>query len=157
MDAGLDSNTIFAVDPIRRSSNLGVFWEITLRDVNPSSKTAHELIALLGGTVEWWAVKVLRIDIQAVRSWWSRWGTGSQAQVGPVQASILAHLPLTLHQLDVSECASLQEALRNAQRAQRRREQAPAAQIREANEIERKVLDQLASLIRYNQEHQRFI
>jgi len=157
MDAGLDSNTIFAVDPIRRSSNLGVFWEITLRDVNPSSKTAHELIALLGGTVEWWAVKVLRIDIQAVRSWWSRWGTGSQAQVGPVQASILAHLPLTLHQLDVSECASLQEALRNAQRAQRRREQAPAAQIREANEIERKVLDQLASLIRDNQEHQRFI
>ncbi len=157
MDAGSDSNTIFAVDPIRRSSDLGGFWEITLRDVNPSSKTAHELIALLGGTVEWWAVRVLRIDIQAVRSWWSRWGTGSQAQVGPVQASILAHLPLTLHQLDVSECASLQEALRNAQRAQRRREQAPAAQISEANEIERKVLDQLASLIRDNQEHQRFI
>ena len=74
-----------------------------------------------------------------------------------MQASILAHLPLTLHQLDVRECEALRDALREAQRAQRRREQAPPAQIQEAMDTERAALDKLASLIRDNLEHQHFL
>lgn len=157
MEAGSDDDTVFATDPVRRSSLLGDFWEIGLREVDPKRHTAHDLVALLGGTVEWWADRVLRLDLQRVRAWWSRWGTGSQAQVGPVQASILAHLPLTLNQLDVRECEALRDALREAQRAQRRREQAPPAQIREAMDTERAALDKLASLIRDNREHQHFL
>jgi hypothetical protein len=157
MDAGSDNDTIFATDPVRSYSVLGDFWEIDLREVDPKRKTAHELVGLLGSTVEWWAVQVLRLDLQNVRSWWSRWGTGSQAQVGPVQASVLAHLPLTLHQLDVRECEPLRDALREAQRAQRRREQASPVQIREAMDTERAALDRLASLIRDNPDHQTFL
>jgi hypothetical protein len=157
MDAGSDSETVFAIDPLRRPSQLGGFWEIRFRDVEPKRRTAHELVALMGRTVEWWAVRALQLDLQRVRAWWSRWGTGSQAQVGPVQASILAHLPLTLQQLDVRECEALRDALRDAQRAQRRREQAPPAQIREAMDIEREALDKLSSLIRDDPEHQHFL
>jgi hypothetical protein len=136
---------------------LGDFWDIGLRDVDADRRTAHDLIGLLGGTVEWWAVRVLGLDLQRVRAWWSRWGTGSQAQVGPVQASILAHLPLTLHQLDVRECEALKDALMEAQRAQRRREQAPPTQIATAIETERASLAKLASLIRDNRDHQQFL
>ena len=157
MDAGSDGDTVFAIDPVRRSSHLGSFWEIRFREVDPRRRTAHELVALMGSTVEWWAVRVLQLDLQRVRAWWSRWGTGSQAQVGPVQASILAHLPLTLHQLDVRECEVLRDALREAQRAQRRREQAPPAQIQDAMNTERAALDKLAALIRDNLEHQHFL
>ena len=157
MDADSDEDTVFATDPIRCHSRLGAFWDITLRDVEPQRRTAYELIGLLGGTVEWWAVHILRVDLQAVRAWWSRWGTGSQAQVGPVRASILAHLPLTLHQLDVRECPPLWDALRDAQRAQRKREQAPPAQLRDAMKAERSALDRLASLICDDPQHQRFL
>ena len=98
MDGGSDNETVFAADPVRRYSELGDFWEIGFREVGPRTRTAHELLALLGGTVEWWAVRALRLDSQSVRAWWSRWGiAGSQAQVGTrMQASILAHLPLNL-------------------------------------------------------------
>ena len=157
MDAGSDDDTIFAIDPVWRSSYGGSFWEIRFRDVDARRRTAHELLELMGNTIKSWAGRFLKLDLQSVRAWWSRWGTGSQAQVGPVQASILAHLPLTLHQLDVRECEALRDALKDAQRAQRRREQAPPAQIHNAMNAERAALDKLASLIRDNQEHQHFL
>ncbi len=157
MEAGSDGDTIFATDPVRRNSVLGDFWEISLRAVGPQQRTAHELIRLLGATVEWWAIRILRLDRQAVRAWWLQWGTGSQAQVGPVRASILAHLPLTLHQLDVRECPPLRDALRDAQRAQRRREQAPPAQLQEAIDAERAALDHLSALIVDDPDHRRFL
>jgi hypothetical protein len=157
MSADSDNNTIFATDPERCPSICGDFWRIGLRDVEPRLRTAHELVALLGGAVEWWAVWVLRLDPQLVRVWWSRWGTGSQAQIGPVRASILAHLPLTLHQLDVRDCAALRDALDEAQRAQRRREQAPEAQSRDAMITERKAFKRLDKLICNSPEHQHFL
>jgi hypothetical protein len=157
MDAELENDTIFATDPVRRSSSLGDFRTFTLRDVDPNQRTSQDLIALLGNTVEWWAVRALRIDQQAVRSWWSKWGTGSQTQVGPVQASVLSNIPLTLHQLDVRECVPLKDALHEAQRAQRRREQAPPSHFHEAIKTERKALDNLAALIRNEPKHQDFV
>jgi len=78
MDAGSDDDTVFAVDPVRRSSQLGDFWQIGFREVEPRRRTAYDLVALLGDTVEWWAVRVLQLDLQRVWAWWSRWGTGSQ-------------------------------------------------------------------------------
>lgn len=181
VDAVEDAETIFAADPelldhwrgdfwnpqlgdlelgsARRADSITPlkFWNLQLRNIDPGNRTAHDLIALLGGTVEWWAARVLRVDVQVARSWWSRWGTGSQAQVAPVQASILAHLPLTLRQLDVNECIPLRDALRDAERAQRRREQAPSSKIREAIAAERSALDTLAALIREVPEHQLFL
>lgn len=157
MEAEAGDDSVFASDPVRRSSALGDFWEVALRDVEPHHRTADELVALLGGTIEWWAVRVLRIDLQTVRSWWSKWGIGGQAQIGPVQASILAHLPLTLQQLDVRDCPALNDALRKAQRSQRIREQAPPAQLREAIDAERGALGHLASMIRGEAEYQRFV
>lgn len=148
MEAGADNDSVFATDPVRQHSLGGDFWEINLRDVEPQNRTEAELIRLLGATVEWWAVRILRIERQDVRDWWSRWGPGSQAQVGPVQASILAHLPLTLYQLDVRACEPLRDALREAQRAQRKREQAPAAHFPDAMYTERSALDRLGDLIR---------
>ena len=132
MEADADNDTLFAIDPVRypRSqtalASLGPFWEITLRDVEPQSRTPSELICLLGGTVERWAVQFLKLDRDKVTAWWSRWGRGSQADLGPVLASIRAHLPLTLRQLDVQEREPLRDALREAEQAQRKREQAPA-------------------------------
>jgi hypothetical protein len=152
MEAGTDNDSVFAIDPVRDHSGI---WMINLRDVEPRGRTAPELVALLGGTVEWWAVRALHLDEQAVGSWWSQWGVGSQAQIGPVQASILAHLPLTLQHLNVRERPELNDALRNAQRAQRMREQVP--QFREAIDAERLALDHLASLIREDPDHQRFL
>jgi hypothetical protein len=157
MDVGSDDDSIFANDPVRRSSTGGDFWEIGLRDVAPERRTAHDLVALLSCAVEWWAVRVLRLDVQQVRDWWSRWGTGSQAQVGPVQASILAHLPLTLSQLNVQANGMLRDALNEAQRAQRKREQATTSQARHAMDKERAALDKLAVLIREHPEHQQFL
>ena len=157
MDSSVDDDSIFATDPVQRSSALGDFWEIDLRDVDARRRTTHELVTRLGCAVEWWAVRVLGLDRQQVRAWWSRWGMGSQAQVGPVQASILAHLPLTLQQLDVQDNRTLRDTLREAQRAQRRREQATASQIRDAMDVERAALDKLALLIREHPEHQRFL
>ena len=150
MEAEPDDDTLFAIAPFRyaRSSGmlapLGAFWEIKLRDVEPQIRTSSELIRLLGGTAERWASRYLELDRELVNAWWSQWGKSAQADLGPVLASIKAHLPLTLQQLDVKDSEPLRDALRAAERAQRMREQAPSAQTLE---IERKSLDRLANLI----------
>ena len=151
MEAEADVDTLLAIDPVRRPPSqysalapLGAFWEIALRDVEPQSRSSSELIRLLGGTVERWASRYLGLDREHVNAWWSRWGKGSQADLGPVLASIKAHLPLTLHQLDVQQSEPLRGALREAERTQRRREQAPSS---ETFKIERETLDRLATLI----------
>jgi hypothetical protein len=74
-----------------------------------------------------------------------------------VRASIVAHLLLTLRHLDVNNCVALREALRDAERAQRRREQAPSSQIEEAIAVERSALDRLADLIHRDPQHQHFL
>jgi hypothetical protein len=178
MEADSDDATIFASDPERlnhwcgdfwspRLADVEVgssrnaqgslflpFWSLNLRDVEPQKRTGHELLQLLSGTLQWWAVRVLQLDRTRVDAWWSRWGIGSQAQVGPVQASILANLPRTLRDLNVRDCEPLRDALRNAERAQRRREQ---TQSRETVDAERRALDELAALIRTESAHQRFL
>ncbi len=138
------NDTIFASAPEFDSAD---FWNIRLRDVEPNGRTGDELTALLGNTSEWWAVQVLGLDRRRVQDWWARWGTGSQAQVVPVRASILANLPLTLRRLDVQECGALRDTLRNAERAQRKREQARGPELQDAADTERKELERLASLI----------
>ena len=153
MDADADSTTLFAVDPVKcppsRHSPLlaefeGPFWEITLRDVEPQIRTPSELVCLLGDTVERWAVRFLELDREKVREWWSQWGKGSQADLGPVLASIRGHLPLTLRQLDVQDAESLRDALRRAEQAQRKREQVPTeATLKD----EKEALDRLAKLV----------
>lgn len=123
MEAEADDDTLFAIDPVpypplppsSALAPLGPFWEITLRDVEPQSRTPSDLTGLLGNTVERWAVQFLKLDREQVNLWWSRWGTGSQADLGPVLASIRANLPLTLRQLDVQEREPLRDALRNAE------------------------------------------
>ena len=160
MEAEADRDTLFAVDPVRRPPSqysalapLGAFWEIALRDVEPQSRSRSELTKLLGGTVDRWASRYLKLPREQVNDWWSLWGKGSQADFGPVLASIKAHLPLTLQQLDVKESEPLRDALREAERAQRKREQAPSE---EALKFEREALDRLAALIEEPQ-HQRFV
>ena len=159
MEADAENDTLFAIDPRKCPpsstvlSELGPFWEIQLRDVESRSRTPSELTCLLGGTVERWAVRFLKLDRDKVKTWWSRWGTGSQADLGPVLASIMAHLPLTLRQLNVQEREPLREALREADQAQRKREQAPQKQNLKA---EREALDRLAKLIE-EPEHQMFL
>ena len=160
MEAEADGDTLLAIDPIPHPPSqysalapLGAFWEIALRDVEPQSRSSSELIRLLGGTVERWASRYLELDRERVNAWWSRWGKGSQADLGPVLASIKAHLPLTLHQLDVKQSEPLRDALREAERAQRRREQAPS---QETLKIERETLDRLATLIE-EPPHQAFL
>ncbi len=166
MHAGADDDTIFATDPLCRQYAVGAFnfarevrfrksCEVSLRDVTGRQRTAPELVALLRGTVEWWAVRVLHLELHQVRAWWSRWGTGSQAQVGPVRASILAHLPLTLRQLDVGGSELLGTALREAERTQRRREQTP--HLCDAVDAERSALDRLAALVDDRAEHEQFL
>ena len=150
MEADADNNTLFAIDPRPCPASqtvleeLGPFCEITLRDVKPQSRTPSDLTGLLGNTVERWAVQFLKLDREQVNLWWSRWGTGYQADLGPVLASIMAHLPLTLRQLDVQEREPLRNALRKAEQAQRKREQAPAEATLKA---EREALDRLTELI----------
>ena len=160
MEAEFDDEVLFAVDPVRHPPSqwsalapLGAFWEIMLRDVDPQNRTRSELIRLLGGTVERWATRCLNLDRERVTAWWSRWGKSSQADLGPVLASIKAHLPLTLQQLDVKESEPLRNALREAERAQRKREQAPSEQTLK---LERAALDHLATLIE-EPSHQKFL
>ena len=161
MEADVDDETLFAVDPVRHPrlppssvlAPLGEFWEITLRDVEPQSRSSSDLIRLLGGTVKRWACRHLKLDREKVNVWWSSWGEGSQADFGPVLASIKAHLPLTLQQLGVKESEQLQDALRKAERTQRKRERAPSA---DALKLEREALDRLAALIK-EPRHQEFL
>lgn len=162
MEAEADDNTLFAVDPHRHESSLppssmlaplGAFWQVDLRDVEPKGRSRSDLMRLLSGTVERWAVRCLKLDREQVKAWWSRWGKGSQADLLPVLASLNAHLPLTLQQLDVREHEPLRDALREAERAQRKREQAPTD---EALKFERNALDRLAAFIREPQ-CQRFV
>ena len=156
MVAEPDAGTLFATDPVRyppsqwRLKPLGAFWEIALRDVDPQRREASELEQLLGGTIERWATKYLKLDRERVKDWWAR---RPAADLRPVLASINAHLPLTLRQLDVRDSEPLRVALRAAERAQRKREQAPSD---ETIRIERESLDRLANIIRAD-EHQEFL
>ena len=160
MEAEADSDTLFAVDPVRHPPSqysalapLGAFWEIALRDVEPKSRSRSELTELLRGTVQRWATRYLKLDRERVDAWWSGWGEGSQADFDPVLASIKAHLPLTLQQLDVKESEPLRDALREAERAQRKREQASSE---ETLKFEKEALNRLAALIKEPQ-HQSFL
>ena len=161
MDADVDDETLFAVDPVpyprlppsSALASLGEFWEITLRDAEPRSRSSSDLIRLLGGTVKRWACGYLKLDREKVDAWWSRWGEGSQADFGPVLASIKAHLPLTLQQLGVKESEQLQGALRKAERTQRKRERTPSV---DALKLEREALERLAALIK-EPRHQEFL
>jgi hypothetical protein len=172
-------DTIFATDPEHIRNWRGDFWNnelgdiergsasrakdkadlpfrrVVLRDVGPGTRTAPELLELLRGTVERWAVRFLKIQREAVDTWWKRWGTGSQTQVGPVRASILAHLPLTLRQLDVREHRPLHNALKRAQRAQRLREQNPSDSSKADDETA--ALQSLAEMIRDDCKTQSFL
>ena len=151
MAADEQNETLFAVDPTRMEqarysalAPLGAFWELRLRAVRLEERTTQELLDLLGSTVERWAVGFLGLDRERVRDWWGRWGKTSQADVGPVRASIMAKLPLTLHQLGVRECEPLRVALREAEGAQRKREQ---MRSQGAMDEERDALTRLAELI----------
>ena len=151
MAAATDNETIFATEPVLDPD--GEFWHVELRDVEPCTKSPHELAWFLGETAELWAERVLRLDRDSVWTWWNRWGTGSQNHVAPVRASILAHLPLTLRQLGVKECGSLHDALTHTTRAQRRREQEPGPETIKA---ERAALGDLAQRIE-KPAHQQFL
>ena len=160
MEAEADNETLFAIDPLQRRPSrysalapLGAFWEIALRDVEPKNRTSSELTRLLGNTVERWASGYLKLDRERVNAWWSRWGKSSGADLGPVLASIKAHLPLTLRQLDVKDSEPLRNALREAERTQRKREQAP---LKQTLEMESKALERLATLIE-EPEHRAFL
>ena len=167
MEAEPDANTLFATDPVRRRRSVpvryrrrlgwlgppGAGWDIQLRDVDPQSRTSSELIQLLGGTVERWATIHLELDRERVNDWWSQWGESSRADLRPVLASIRAHLPLTIRQLNVGGSEPLRDALRTAERAQRKREQALSDQT---VRIERESLKRLANLIERSK-HQEFL
>ncbi len=161
MHAEVDSDTLFADDPVKRPRSQfsplfrefgNGFWEISLRDVDPQNRSSSDLLRLLGGTVERWGSRYLGLPRENVNDWWSQWGKGSQADFVPVLASIKAHLPLTLQQLNVKS-ESLRNALRNAERAQRKREQAPSE---EALKSEIEALNRLAALIEEPQ-HREFL
>ncbi len=159
MEAEPDGDTLFAIDPTRYPASryalapLGPFWEIALRDVEPQNRTSSELTRLLGRTVERWACEYLKLDRERVNDWWSQWGERSGADLRPVLASIKAHLPLTLQQLDVKDSEPLRFALREAEKAQRMREQAPSDQTLKS---ERDALNRLAVLVELP-EHQKFL
>ena len=166
MEAEPDADTLFATDPERlHGSNLRhlgpnppppvPFTQIVLRDVDAQSRTSSELTRLLGATVERWATEYLKLDRERVKAWWSQWGESSKADLGPVLSSIKAHLPLTLQQLDVRDNETLREALRKAERAQRKREQERSPSP-ETLKNERKYLNHLAHLIT-RPEHQEFL
>ena len=151
MAADEENETLFAVDPARMEwarysalAQLGPFWELRLRAVALDGRTMEELLDLLGSTVERWTVGFLGLERERVREWWRRWGRTSQAYVGPVRASILAKLPLTLHQLGVRDCEPLRVALREAEAAQRKREQMRSPGAMDA---EKDALDRLAKSI----------
>ena len=121
--------------------------KIVLRTIVAQDRTPYDLIGLLRSTAEQWAVKVLRLNHERVQAWWQQWQSDSPVHVTPVRASILAHLPLTLRQLGVRECAALQDALNRTERAQRRREQAVGDDIGRAIRYERDKLKKLGNLI----------
>ena len=163
MEAEPDTSTLFATDPVgRRPAAVGgipptgTTWMIGLRDIDPQERTPAELVQLLGNTAERWATKCLELDGKRVREWWSKWAKSSQADLAPVIASIKAYLPLTLHQLGIRGNDQLQNALIKAERAQRRREQAPRSQFNQAITAERQALARLALLIEEHQ-HQQFL
>ena len=155
MEADADNDTLFASDPTRRPRSQdspvleqpGEFWKITLRDVEPRSRSHSELMELLWGTVQRWAIRCLELSPEQVEAWWSRWGEGSQADFGPVLASIKAHLPQTLRFLDVKESEPLMKALKATERAQRKREQMSSSSGEKIIREERDTLDYLATLI----------
>ncbi len=159
MEAEPDASTLFAQDPVPYpGSTWGIaprepFLQIDLRHVDPQTHTSSELRQLLGATVERWATKYLHLDRERVREWWSEWTESSKTDLRPVLASIKAHLPLTLRQLNVADSEPLRDALRAAERAQRKREQAPST---ETLQTESESLDRLAHLIKAP-EHRRFL
>ena len=168
MEAQPDKNTLFATDPVRlRQSRAayppwtaelgprGASWQIGLRYVDPRSHTRSDFLTLLGGTVERWATRCLGLDRERVNNWWSRWGETSAADLSPVRASIMFHLPLTLRQLNVGDSEPLRDALTAADRAQRKREQEQPPSSRTIR-MERDSLDRLANLIETG-EHQEFL
>ena len=159
MEAEPDASTLFAQDPVPYpGSTWGIaprepFLQIDLRDVDPRSRTPSELRHLLGGTVERWATRYLHLDRERVREWWSQWSESSKTDLRPVRASIKAHLPLTLRQLNVGGNKPLRDALRTAEQAQRKHDQAPSTETRKDK---RESLDRLAQLIKAP-EHKRFL
>ena len=160
MEATPSADTLFATDPVwyKHGSMWGIappepFWQIELRDVDPQSLKPAQLTDLLGGTVERWATKYLKLDRERVRDWWARWGESSASDLRPVLASIKAHLPFTLRQLNVADSEPLRDALREADQAQRKREQAPSD---EAIRMERESLKRLADLLEMS-EHREFL
>ena len=150
MEAHHDNETLFAIDPHRYPqsryalASLGEFWEITLRDVEPQRALQFRTHAPARRHSREMGIPVPCLDREKVSRWWSDWGESSHADLGPVLASIKAHLPLTLRQLDVKENEALRRALREAEQAQRKREQAPSP---ETLDIERRAVDGLANLI----------
>lgn len=155
MAADGDNETIFATPPA--VGVLESFWTVTLRQVKPTKHSAKELTDMLGRTIDMWSGQALDIERDRVQRWWRRWGEGSQAEVGPVRALILAALPLTLRRLDVHENSDLQIALQRVERAQRTRVQASAgSELQAAADNERRALDCLASLIEMR-EHSGFL
>jgi len=153
MDVSSDNESIFATDPKKFGSAYGDYWEIRLRDVDPESKTPEELVKFLKNAVQWWTERVLQVERKIFNEWWKIWADSSQVQIRPVKSSILAHLPLTLQTLDVSEKTEIFTALQEAQKAQRRREQASPNNIHDANMAERKALDNLSDLITQQRNH----
>ena len=146
METDGDNNQIFATQPYPVHKKDVTFWHVFLRDVDPETSNRNDLVLLLQNSVEWWAENVLGICRSKVREWWKNWETGSQAQVDQVRTSIIAHLPLTLRQLGVHDYESLQTPLRNAERAQREREQAAPLREREQMEALAKERDTLQRL-----------
>ncbi len=152
-----ESPSLFAIDPEQGEYRPGhTCWDLTLRQPEQGA-TAEEFLRRLGNAVEWWACSVLRVERARLRAFWSEWGTGSQAALGPVRASILAHLPLTLRQLNVNEHAPLAALLAAAEKAQRRRDQAPAHKAEAAVREERKALDALAAAMTESSDHHKFV
>ncbi len=168
MEAEPDANTLFATDPapFKQASvtyppwkagltSTGAAWQISLRDVDPQSRTSSELFQLLGGTVERWAIDCLGLDEDTVRKWWFQWAGGSKVDLDPVLALIRADLPLTLQQLNVGKSEALQAALGEVYRAQIKlaQEEVPSGKLIRQ---ERKLLNRLANLID-TEEHRHFL
>jgi hypothetical protein len=153
MDVDKSNKMIF--DYEQNNENRKPYWSISLRKIDPQKYTSKELIAFLKNTAEGWGNTVLNIDKNQIRSWWSKWGSGSQVQIAPVRASILAHLTIILPILDVNECPELKTALQNAHRNKIKREQTEDRKyLSKAIEDERDAFNILSSLINEPKYHQ---
>ncbi len=150
-----DNSTLFTTAPVlydRPAWNSPLippgarFWEIKLREINPKNLSSSELQMLLGNTVEKWTAEFLNLNRENVIRWWSKWTESSQADLGPVLASIKAHLPLTLRQLNVEDNEEIYDALKKAEKAQREREQLSYSESTDMKE--REALDCLNDLIK---------